>query len=81
MIQAMKLITFTQAITTNQITSDPVTHVMVLIFLKTVMKQFALDVNLILIIIHHLNASGNATPTNNLATILLITITMVTDTK
>ena len=43
---------------------------MVLIFLKTVMKQFALDVNLILIIIHHLNASGNATPTNNLATIL-----------
>ena len=56
-------------------------HVMVLISLNTVMKQGTLDVNLISIIIDHLNALGNATPINNLATVVLITITMVMDTN
>ena len=77
----MKLITFTQARMINQIKSDPAMHVMVLISLKTVMKQCALGANLILIIICHLNSLRNATPTDNLATIVLITITMVMGTK
>ena len=63
----MKLITFTQAGMINQITLDCATHVMVLILLKTVMKQHALDPNPILIIIHHLNALENSNPTNNVA--------------
>ena len=56
-------------------------HVMVVILLKTVMEQHALDVTLISIIIYHLNALENASPTNYLATIILTTITMVMDTE
>ena len=59
----------------NLISLDPAKHVMVLISLKVVMKQLALDVNLILIVIYHLNAPENATPTDILATILLTNVT------
>ena len=61
----MKLITFTQVKMINPVKLDPAMHVMVLISLKIVMKQCALDVNLILIIIHHLNALGNTPTTDN----------------
>ena len=81
MLQAMKLISFTQVGKINPIKLDPATHVMVLISLKIVMKQCASDVNLNAISICHLNALGNATPTDNLAKILLTTVTMLTDTK
>ena len=47
-------------------------HVMVLISLKIVMKQYALEINLISIIIHHLNVLGNVTQTNNLTTIFFL---------
>ena len=56
----MKLITFTKARMINQITLDTNTHVTVLISLQLVLKQCALDANLILIIICHVNALGNA---------------------
>ena len=44
-------------------------------FIKIVIKQLALDVNLILIGIHHANTSGNATPTDTLVTMLLTKVT------
>ena len=50
-------------------------HVIILISLQTVMKQLALDVNLISIVICHLNTPGKATPTNTLATILITKVT------
>ena len=53
---------------TNRINLDPATHITVLTSLMIVMKQLALDVNLILIAIHHPNALGNTTPTDTLAT-------------
>ena len=70
----MKCTTFTQVVMTNLINLDTAMHVMV-ISLMIVMKQLALDVNLILIVIHHLNAQGNASPTDNLAIILLKKVT------
>ena len=71
----MKSTTFTQARMTNPINLDLDMHAMVPISLKIVMKQLALDVNLISIVIHHLNVPGNATPTDTLATILLTEVT------
>ena len=65
----------------NPVKFDLAMHVMVLISLKIVKKECTLDVNLIMITIHHLNVLGNAIPTDNLATILLTTVTLSTDTK
>ena len=61
----------------NPIKLDTAMHVMVLISLKNVMKQCALDVNLILIMIYHPNALGNATPTDNIAIIPLTIVTLL----
>ena len=72
----MKLTTFTQVRMISPITLDPAMHVMILISLKILMKQHALDVNLILISICHLNTPGNATPTDSLATMLLTKVTL-----
>ena len=71
----MKFTTFTQVRMTNAINLDPATHVMVLTSLKIVMKQLALDVNLILIVIYHPNAHGNTTPADTLATMPLTKVT------
>ena len=71
----MKCTTFTQIRMTNPINLNPAMHVMVLTSLKIVMKQLALDINLITIVIHHLNVPGNATPTDTLATMLFTKVT------
>ena len=75
MIQAMKFITFTQVRMANLLMLDPAMHVIVLLSLKIVIKQLALEVNLISIVICHLNATGNATPTDSLTTIFLTKVT------
>ena len=55
---------------TNLIALDPATHAMVLTSLKIVMRQLVLNVNLMLIIIPHLNALEDAPPTDPLTTTL-----------
>ena len=45
-------------------------------FIKDLMKQCVLDVNLILIIMCHLNVLGNATPTDNLDTELNLQLSL-----
>ena len=78
----MKLKTFTEVRMINPINLDkPVMHDMVLISLEIVMKQCPLYVNLILVILCHLHSLGNATLTDNLATILLPTVTLLMDTE
>ena len=72
----MKFTTFTQVGITCPINLDPAMHVMTLTSLKIVMKPLALDANLILIAIHHLNAPGNATPTDTLATMHFTGVTL-----
>ena len=50
-------------------------------FIKDCDETMFLDVNLISIIICHLNAIGNVTSTDNLATILFTTVTLLMYTK
>ena len=77
----MKSTTFTQVRMINPINLEPAMHVMDLISLKIVMKQLALDVNLISVVICHLNAPGNFTPTHTLAIIIFTKVTPWTDMK
>ena len=67
--------TFPQVRMTNLINLDPAMHVMVLTSLRIGIKELALDVNLILTVIQHLNAPGSAAPTSILAKILLTKVT------
>ena len=53
---------------TIPVKSDPAMLVMVLTSSKTVMKQFAAGVSLILIITHHPNAQGKGIPTGIITT-------------
>ena len=66
---------------TNLITQDLATHVMVLTSLKPVTKQPVLDVNLTSIVIPHLNASGDVSPTDPLTTLHLTKIPLGTHMK
>ena len=56
---------------TISINSDPATLVMVLTSSKTMMKQLATGLNLMLISTHHLNAPGKAIPTGIITTVPL----------